>query len=367
MAKDYYDILGVPKDATKEQIKKAYKKLAKKYHPDINKDEGAAEKFKEINEAAAVLGDDEKRSRYDQFGTAEPGFEGFSGFDFSDMFGGFESFDFGDIFDRFFGGSRRRRSSSSRGADLRYDIDITLEEAATGVKKSIIVPRLETCSKCDGSGAKSKSDIKQCPDCNGSGYIRTTRRTPFGVFSSTTGCPKCRGEGKVVKEYCDICDGAGRVRKNKKIEVTIPPGVDTGSKLRIPGEGESGEKGGPSGDLYIVLHQLEHNIFDRDGDDIYVKVPITFTQAVLGDEIEVPTLDGKAKLKIPAGTQSATLFRMKNKGLPNLRGYGTGSEYVKVFVEVPKKLTKKQKELITELHKELGKKKRKSFFQKVFE
>ncbi|MEA3430799.1 MAG: molecular chaperone DnaJ [Nanoarchaeota archaeon] len=368
MAKDYYDTLGVGKDASKEEIKKAYKKLAKKYHPDINKEEGSSDKFKEINEAAAVLSDEQKRKQYDQFGSAD--FQGFQGFDFSEMFGGgssgggFGSFDFGDIFDQVFGGSRRRRGGASRGSDLRYDIEITLEEAAFGTTHNIVIPRFETCSKCEGTGAKSKSDIKTCTECNGSGYVKRTQRTPFGMFATTSSCPRCGGEGKVIKDLCEYCDGAGKVKKKKKIEVKIPAGVETGSRLRISGEGEAGEKGGPPGDLYIVIHVEEHDIFVRDGNDIYIEVSISYTQATLGDEIEVPTLKGDAKLKIPSGTQPGTVFRMRGKGIKSLRGFGTGDEKVRVQVNVPKKLNKKQKELIQKLHEEFGgkiKKKKKLF------
>ncbi|MBW3003122.1 molecular chaperone DnaJ [Candidatus Woesearchaeota archaeon] len=357
MGKDYYEMLGVSRDASKEEIKKAYKKLAKQYHPDINKEEGAAEKFKEINEAAAVLGDDEKRRQYDQFGTAD--FSG-QGFDFSDMFGSFSSFDFGDIFDQFFGGGRRR-SGPARGADLRYDIEISLEEAASGTKKNIIIPKLESCKKCNGTGAKNSSDIKTCPECNGSGYTKRAQRTPFGMFATTTTCKRCRGEGKVVKEFCPMCDGAGRVEKNKKIEITVPAGVDNGSRLRVSGEGEAGEKNGPGGDLYIVIHVREHEIFHREGNNLYITVPISFTQAALGAEVQVPTLEGIAKLKIPPGTQPATVFRMRGKGIKSLRGFGSGDEMVRVQVEVPKKLSKKQKELLKKLDEELKKKKKTLF------
>jgi len=370
MGKDYYETLGVSKDASKEEIKKAYKKLAKQYHPDINKDPSASEKFKEINEAAAVLSDEQKRKQYDQFGSAE-GFSGFNGFDFSEMFGGregFDSFDFGDIFDSFFGGggSRRgRRNGPVRGSDLRFDIEINLEDAFLGIKKNVVIPRNETCEKCDGTGAKSKSDIKTCPDCNGSGQIRRTQQTPFGMFATTGPCRTCNGQGKVVKEFCDFCDGAGRTEKNRKIEITIPAGVETGSRLRIKGEGEAGLKGGPSGDLYVVIHVKEHDIFKREEDDVLIDVHISFTQAVLGDEINVPVLpDGNAKLKIPSGTQPSTIFRMRGKGIPHVRGYGSGDQLVKVIVDVPTKLNKKQKELVQNLHEELlGKpKKKKGFF-----
>jgi len=371
MAKDYYKILGVNKNATKEEIKKAYKKLARKYHPDVNKDADAAEKFKEINEAAQVLGDDTKRQQYDQFGTAEAFKQasGFRGFDFSDFgfdFTDFASFDFGDIFDRFFGGGtpfgggRRRRAA--RGADLRYDMEITLEEAAVGTEKEISIPRNETCPECDGTGAKSESDIVNCPDCDGTGMVRRTQRTPFGMFSTSTTCRKCHGEGKYVKEECPNCDGTGVVHERRKIKIKIPQGSEEGTNLRIGGEGEAGQRGAPSGDLYIVLHMKEHKTFERKGDDIFVKVNVPFTVAALGGEIEVPTLKGKAKLKIPSGTQSGTVFKMKELGIPYLHGAGKGDELVKVEVEVPTRLSSKQKKLL----KEFEKTSKKGFLKNVF-
>ena len=333
--KDYYKILGVEKNATKEEIKKAYKKLAKQYHPDVNKDGGSTEKFKEINEAASVLGDDEKRAQYDQFGTTYDKFTG-HGFDFSDFgfdSGGFESFDFEDIFDRFFGagfgfGPKTRGRRARRGADLRYDMEITLEDAAFGAAKHISIPRLETCDECGGSGAESKSDIAACPDCNGRGVVTRVQRTPFGMFQTTTTCRKCSGEGKYIKNECPKCDGTGVVRITKKLEIKIPEGAEEGTNLRIAGGGEAGGKGASPGDLYIVLHMKEHDIFERDGDDINVKVNVPFTIAALGGEIDVPTLNGEAKLKIPAGTQSNTIFRMKEKGIPFLHDGGRGNENV---------------------------------------
>ena len=365
MTKDYYKILGVSKDATKEEVKKAYKKLAKKCHPDINKDHGDGAKFKEINEAASVLGDDEKRRQYDQFGT---GAEGFSqgGFDFRNFgfdFGDSASFDFGDIFDHVFGGGRRKRQTARRGNDLLYELEIELEDAAKGTKKTIVIPRLEKCDKCDGSGAKSKSDIVTCPDCNGTGYVRQERRTPFGYFSTTGPCGKCRGSGEYIKEECPLCDGTGLIKKTRKIEVKIPKGARDGIKLRISGEGEAGEKGAPSGDLYVELSINPHEIFERHDDNLYIEVPISFTQAAIGSEIEVPTLDGKATLKIPSGTQTDTLFRMRGKGLPHMQESSHGDEMVKVIVKVPEKLTKKQKELLKEFEKES---KKQGFFKKVF-
>ncbi len=359
MAKDYYKTLGVSKNATKEEIKKAYKQLARKYHPDVNKDPGAAEKFKEINEAAQVLGDDTKRQQYDQFGDAESFKQasGFRGFDFSDFgfdFTDFASFDFGDIFDRFFGGGTPFRTTgrrASRGADLRYDMEITLEEAAFGAEKEILIPRNETCPECDGTGAESDSDIITCPDCDGTGMVRRTQRTPFGMFSTSTTCRKCHGEGRYIKEECPTCDGTGIVHERRKIKVKIPQGSEEGTNLRISREGEAGERGASPGDLYIVLHMKEHKVFERKGDDIFVKVDIPFTVAALGGEIEVPTLKGKAKLNIPPGTQSGTVFKMRDLGIPYLHGHGKGDELVKVEIEVPTRLSSKQKKLLKEFEK----------------
>jgi len=365
MTKDYYKILGISKEATKEEIKKAYKKLAKKYHPDLNKEQGSAEKFKEINEAAAILGDDQKRQQYDQFGSAESPF-GKNGFDFGNF--GFDfsqgGFDFGDIFDQLFGGSsRRRRYQPRKGNDLLYELEIDLEDAAFGAKKEISIPRLEKCEKCEGSGAKSSSDIVTCPDCDGTGYIKQERRTPFGYFSTTTACRKCRGSGEYIKEECPECDGTGLVKKTRKIEIDIPKGVQDSTRLRIQGEGEAGEKGAPQGNLYVEISINPHKIFERQDDDLYLEVPISFVQASLGSEIQVPTLDGKAKLKIPAGTQTHTLFRMRGKGMPHLHNPGHGNQIVRVIVDTPQKLSKKQKDLLKEFAKSS---KDKGLFKKVF-
>ncbi|MBD3164300.1 molecular chaperone DnaJ [Candidatus Woesearchaeota archaeon] len=368
MARDYYDILGVDKSATKEDIRKAYKKLAKKYHPDINKDNPEAEqKFKEINEAAAVLGDDQKRSQYDQFGDAESfkkagGGAGFEGFDFGSFgFGDFASFDFGDIFDQFFSGggfsSRRGRGSRRRGADIRADIEITLEEAASGTKRALNIPRIEKCPECHGTGAESDSDIKECPECHGTGASRKTQRTPFGMFATTSACRRCRGSGKIIEKECGKCDGTGLVKNTRKIEVKIPAGAEEGTNLRITGEGEAGEAGAGTGDLYLIVHVKDHPVFDRDGDNLHVNLRVPFATAALGGEVEVPTLDGKAKLRIPAGTQPGTIFRMKGRGIPFLHGYGQGDEMVEITIKVPDKLNKKQKDLLKEFEKS-GKKKR---------
>jgi len=363
MTKDYYKILGVDKNATKAEIKRAYKRLAKKYHPDLNEGEESAEKFKEINEAASILGDDTKKANYDRFGTTE-GTAGFEGFDFRDFMSdiGDFGFDFDNIFDTFFGGGRKR--ASTRGSDLVYELEITLEDAYHGAKREITFPRLEKCAKCNGTGAESKTDIERCNECNGSGYARRTQRTPFGIFSTTTTCSKCKGRGEYIKNECSVCDGTGVVKKTRKIEIDIPKGAEGGLKLRISGEGQAGEKGAPPGDLYVVLYQKRHKTFQRDGNDIYLEIPISFAKAALGGTIEVPTIEGKATLKIPPGTQTDTIFRMKSKGIPSLRGYGTGNQNVKVIVDVPKKLSKKQKELLKEFEKES---KKKGLFKRVFE
>lgn len=375
MTKDYYDILGVGKDASRDEIKKSYKRLAKKYHPDINKEDDSADKFKEINEAAAVLGDEQKRAQYDRFGTAEfPGGAGpgagfnFSGFDFGGS-------DFGDIFESLFGGSpfgsfhSSRRGAPRRGSDLRYDLEIDLEDAVTGTTNHIIIPRYETCSKCNGSGAASSSAIKTCPECGGSGVSTRTQRTPFGVFQTSSTCRQCHGEGKVISEPCDKCDGAGRVEVERKIKVDVPKGVSTGTTLRLSGEGEAGEKGARAGDLYVVMHVNTHKIFDRTGDNLFLKVPVSFICATLGGTIDVPTISGTAKLKIPAGTQSNTLFKMKGKGVPCLRGSSIGDQYVKAVVHTPQNLNAKQKSSLESFADEMGDKitSKKGFLEKVKE
>lgn len=366
--KDYYKILGVGKNASKEEIKAAYKKLAKQYHPDLNKSPDAAEKFKEINEAAAVLGDEQKKTQYDQFGAAGEQFQGgFSGFDFSDFMsdiGGF-GMDFDSIFENFFGGGQYggRTRRRQRGSDLRYDMEIELEDAAFGATKTISIPRLEECERCHGTGAEGKSDIINCDQCGGRGVETRTQRTPFGLFSTTTNCRKCKGQGKYIKNKCQECDGKGVVRKTRKIEINIPKGAVDGTNLRVQGEGEAGEKGVSAGDLYIVIRVKQHKIFERHGNDIYIKVPLIFTTAALGGETEVPTLKGKASLKIPSGTQSSTVFRMKGLGIPDLHSHHAGDENVEVFITVPEKLTSKQKKLLEEFERESGKK---GFMKEMF-
>ncbi|MFH1398891.1 MAG: molecular chaperone DnaJ [Candidatus Woesearchaeota archaeon] len=371
MVKDYYNTLGIGREASKEDIKKAYKNLAKKYHPDLNKEQEAAEKFKEINEAASVLADDQKRANYDRFGTAEssfsPGFD-FNKFDFSDF--GFGRFDFDNIFDDLFGGgfSFAARNGGRRGSDLMYEMEITLEEAASGAAKRISIPRIENCGSCNGGGAASPKDIDVCKNCQGRGIEQSTRRTPFGIFSTTSTCRVCNGQGRVVTKKCPDCGGSGRLRKHAGIEVKIPAGIESGASLRLRGMGQAGDQGGQSGHLYVVVNVKPHNVFERVVDDIYIEVPISFTQAVFGDDIIVATLKGSAKLKIPAGTQTNTVFRMKGKGIPHIDGGGNGSELVKVVMQTPQKLSKKQKKLLIDFAKESGEDAApdKGFFNRIF-
>jgi len=361
--KDYYKILGIQKNASKEEIKSAYKKLAKQFHPDVNKEANATEKFKEINEAASVLGDDAKRQQYDQYGSDferkyHQNFnQQYSGFDFDDM-------DFGDVFEMFFGGGFGGNSGGghkkSRGRDLRYDIEITLEEAAIGVKKTVAVEKPEQCSDCSGKGGE---DYDKCNDCNGAGVKRVRQQTPFGIFESRVTCKKCQGHGEIVKNICSTCKGKGIIHKKKTLDITIPAGVDSGAQLRLREEGEA-VKGGATGDLYVFIEVKKHKYFEREDDDIILEIPITVTQAMLGDEVEVPTLEGKAMLKIPKGTQPETIFRMKDKGVQHLNHPGSGDELVKVKIEIPEKLTRKQEELIKEFEKESGRKK--SILEKMF-
>ncbi|MBI4739823.1 molecular chaperone DnaJ [Candidatus Woesearchaeota archaeon] len=370
VTKDYYTILGVDRNSTREEIKKAYKRLAKRYHPDLNKEIGSAEKFKEINEAAAVLGDEKKRSHYDQYGTADmSGFQGGAGgFDFGDLGGFAGSFDFGDIFESFFGqGIGGRRRGPQRGADLRYDLEIELEDVYNGAEKHIDLPRIDQCSECDGTGAESKSDIKTCDGCGGSGMVKRTQRTPFGLFQTQSTCRNCGGSGQTFKKVCPTCRGEGRTEKRHKIKVKIPRGIDEGNMLRMPGEGEAGDAGARSGDLYIAVHIRPNNVFERKSYDLYIEVPVSFLSVALGGEIHVPTMDGKAKLVIPAGTQSNTLFRMKDKGLPVMGHDEHGDEYVKVVVHTPTNLTVKQKDLLKQLASEFGEKivPQQTFFERL--
>jgi molecular chaperone DnaJ len=346
--RDYYEILGVDRNASDADIKKSFRKLAKKYHPDVNPDDKeAAEKFREVNEAYQVLSDPQKRARYDQFGHAgmDPngfgGFEGFGGFDFGGV---------GDIFETFFGGgfgsSTRRRRGPQKGTDLKYSTEITFEEAAFGVEKEISIQRMEECHTCKGTGAKEGTSPKTCTYCNGTGQVQYKQSTILGQFVNIKTCEVCHGEGTVITDPCTKCSGKGRVRKNRKIRLNIPAGIDDGQTISLRGEGEPGLKGGPPGDLYVYVRVKPHPIFQRQGNDVICDIPITFVQAALGADIEVPTLDGKIKHTIPEGTQTDTVFRIRGKGIPYIRGTGRGDQFIKVVVEVPKKLNEKQKELL---------------------
>lgn len=342
--RDYYEVLGVGKNASGDEIKKAYRQLARKYHPDVNKEADAETKFKEVKEAYDVLSDDGQRARYDQYGHVDPnqgmgGAGGFSGGDF----GGF-----GDIFDMFFGGGGGRRDPNApqRGNDLQYSMTIEFKEAVFGKETEITIPRTESCDTCAGSGAKPGTKPDTCSVCRGTGQQEVVQNTPFGRMVNRRACSNCGGAGKVIKEKCGTCHGAGKVKKQRKINVRIPAGVDDGAQIRLSGEGEGGLRGGPPGDLYIVIRVKAHDFFERENDDIYCEVPLTFVQAALGDEIEIPTLTEKVKLKIPAGTQTGTYFRLKGKGVPKLRGYGQGDQHVKVTVVTPTKLSDEQRELL---------------------
>ncbi|HTY90794.1 MAG TPA: molecular chaperone DnaJ [Methanocella sp.] len=351
--RDYYEVLGVDKSATVDDIKKAYRKLAMKYHPDQNKEPGAEEKFKELSEAYAVLSDEQKRSQYDKFGHA--GMSGYSDADFynnanfSDIFRdmGFGNYD--NLFDLFFGGRGGGQRGQSRGADLRYDLEVDFKDAAFGVEKDVIFPRMDTCDTCHGSGAKPGTKVKNCSDCGGTGQTRQVTQSLFGQMVRVGPCNKCHGRGKLYDTPCPECHGSGKSRHVRQIKVKIPAGVEEGMQLRVAGEGESGMNGMPPGDLYVVVHVKSHPNFQRYGDDILCVLPISITQAVLGDEVEVETLNGKAKLKIPAGTQTDTTFRLRGEGMQSLRMRGRGDMHVKVLVKVPKKLTEHQRKLYEEL------------------
>lgn len=354
--RDYYEVLGISRSATEQEIKKAYRKKAMEYHPDRNPDnKDAEEKFKEVNEAYEVLSDAEKRKTYDQFGHA--GFDPRSGFS-----GGFEGADFsdlGDIFgsmfgDMFGGGMRQRRNGPKRGADLRYAVNVTFEEAAFGTDKEVTIRREEECDVCHGTGAKPGTHSKTCPTCHGSGQVSQQVKTPFGVMMQTVTCSSCHGEGEIIEEQCSKCGGRKTIPGKKTVSVKVPAGIEDGTMLRMSGQGQPGEKGGPRGDLLVQIRVQPHSVFERDGNTVWMELPISFTQAALGDEIEVPTLDGKVKYKIPEGTQTGTIFRLKGKGIPYMRHGGRGDQKVRVKVEVPRKLTEKQKELLRAYAQECG-------------
>ncbi|MGO4696288.1 molecular chaperone DnaJ [Paenibacillus sp. 2TAB26] len=340
--RDYYEVLGVGKDASADDIKKSYRQLARQYHPDVNKAADAETKFKEVKEAYDVLSDDGKRSTYDRFGHVDPN-QGMGGGGGADFGGGF-----GDIFDMFFGGGGGRRDPNApqRGNDLQYTMTVEFKEAVFGKETEITIPRTETCDTCHGDGAKPGTKPESCSVCKGSGQQEVVQNTPFGRMVNRRACTNCSGTGRVIKDKCTTCHGVGKVKRQRKINIRIPAGVDDGAQIRMSGEGEGGLRGGPAGDLYIVIRVKPHEFFEREGDDIYCEVPLTFVQAALGDEIEIPTLTEKVKLKVPAGTQTGTYFRLKGKGVPKLRGYGQGDQHVKVTIVTPTSLTDDQKDLL---------------------
>ena len=386
--KDYYEVLGVTKNATDDEIKKAYRKLARQYHPDLNRDDPktAEAKMKEINEAYDVLKDKEKRAQYDQFGHAA-----FSGAGYGQgggtytgninmddvedilhqMGGGGFGFDMGGIFSDLFGGGSRARQKRGpqKGADLRYDLQITFEEAAFGKETTIKVPRMETCEECGGTGAKKGTKPDECPDCHGTGVRQTTTRTPFGVIANTRPCERCHGTGHIIKNPCDHCHGEGKVRVRRDIDLKIPRGIDDGQRLRVQNGGQAGERGGAPGDLYVYINIKPHKIFTRRGTDVYCEIPISFVQAALGATIEAPTIDGKVDLVIPEGTQSGEVRRIRGKGIPALRGESRGDEFVKIKVLTPQNLSSRQKKLLQEFEDGGSDSKnnpeKKSFFDKL--
>jgi molecular chaperone DnaJ len=352
--RDYYEVLGVGRSATEQEIKSAYRKLALKFHPDRNPgDTAAEEQFKEAAEAYSILADTDKRHMYDRFGHAGLGGAATGGFDptvftgFEDILGGLgDIFGFGDVF-----GGGRRRGGPQRGADLRYDLEISFDEAAKGTEASIQIPRQETCETCHGSGAAAGSSPATCAQCHGRGQLRYQQ----GFFTVARTCGQCRGSGSVITKPCTTCRGAGRIQQEKKLSVRIPAGIATGQRLRLSGEGEAGPGGGPSGDLYVVIHVQEHPFFQRDGNDLYCEIPLNFTTLALGAEIQIPTLDGKEPFSIPAGTQTGSTFRIRGQGMPDVSGRGRGDLLMTVKVSTPKKLSREQKKLLEQLSETLPK------------
>ena len=372
--RDYYEVLGVDKSASEDEIKRAYKKMARKYHPDLNPDnKEAEEKFKEVNEAYEVLSDSDKKARYDQFGFAGVdsnygagaggGAYGAGGFDFGDL---------GDIFGSFFGGGfgsahRRNPNAPQRGESIRLSVTISFEEAAFGCEKEVSVDRYETCAVCHGSGCADGTSPEVCPDCHGSGQVQVRRQTPMGVFATTSPCGRCGGKGRIIKTPCTACRGSGLERKRRTIQAKIPAGIDNGQTISIRGQGHAGKNGGPSGDLLITITVRPHELFRREGTSVLCEAPITFAQAVLGAELEIPTIDGKVKYDLPEGTQSGTTFRLKGKGIPELNGRGRGDQYVTVYIETPRNLNREQKEALKKFAESVGDnnyEERKKFFKK---
>ncbi len=377
--RDYYEVLGLQKGASNDEIKKAYRKLAKQYHPDLNPDNPQAEeKFKEINEANDVLSDPQKRAKYDQFGHAgvDPSYGGggYGAGGFGGGFGGFsgDGIDLGDIFDSFFGGggsSQRSNPNAPRqGSDIAVSLDVSFMEACQGISHEIEINRSETCDSCHGSGAKAGTTPKTCPECKGSGQVRFQQRSLFGMMTSTRACTKCNGKGKIVETPCPTCNGGGRVQKRKKVVINVPAGIDNGQTLCVRGEGNCGVNGGPAGDLNVRITVRKDRLFERKGFDVWCEIPVTYTQAVLGDELTVPTIDGNVKYNIPEGTQPGTVFRLKGKGIKKLQRDGRGDQYVRVVIEVPRKLNKKQKDALQAYENELttdNYEKRSGFFDKL--
>jgi len=369
--RDYYEVLGVPRNASSEDLKGAFRRLARQYHPDVNKSPDAEEQFKEVNEAYAVLSDAEKRAAYDRFGHA--GVRGMGGVpDFTSV----DFPDFADIFGDLFGfggfgkGSRRVRNAPRRGADLQYRLDLTFEQAVFGVEKEIEVAREELCSNCNGSGAEPGTSPTRCTTCNGSGEVRQVRQTLLGSMVQVTTCPTCGGQGEIISTPCSVCGGRGLVRRTRKKIVNIPAGVDTGTQIRLSGEGQPGLNGGPHGNLYIVINVQPHKYFRRRDNDILLDLDINIAQATLGAEVEIPTVDGPARLKIPSGTQPGKILRLKGKGVPHLRGNGRGDQLVLVNVEIPTRLSPEQRQLFEQLAKSLGSEIRpqeRSFFDRLKE
>ena len=357
--RDYYEVLGVKKDATADEIKKAYRKLTKENHPDLHPgDKACEERFKEANEAYEILSDEEKRKKYDQFGfaafdpNAGAGAGGFGGFDGFGGFGGFGDI-FGDIFG-FGGGTRANPNAPRKGESLRATVNISFEEAAFGCKKEVTVGRVEQCPDCRGTGCAPGTTPEICPDCKGTGSVTVSQRTPFGVMQSSSVCTKCRGTGKIIHQPCKTCRGMGNIRRQHKIEINIPAGIDDGQTISKPGAGNAGANGGPAGDLLVTVIVKPHPRFERDGTSVLLEQEISYAQAALGAEVEVPTLDGKVKLTIPEGTQPGAVFRLRGKGIPYLRGSGRGDQLVSVTVKVPKNLTGSQKELLRQFAASMG-------------
>jgi len=365
--RDYYGVLGVSRGASDAEIKAAYKKLAKKYHPDVSKEENAEEKFKEGLEAYNVLSDAKRRANYDRFGHAAESFggggaggAGYANFNFEDLFSGFADSGFGDLFGGMFGGRGAERSR--KGSDIKQSLNLEFEEAAFGAEKEIEVDRVEKCESCKGSGGEG-SRTKVCEGCQGRGVRQRTQRTIFGVFSTASTCSQCNGRGELPEKECQYCKGQGNVLSRKKIKVKIPAGVNSGYYLRLKGEGNAGEYGHGTGDLYVVVVVSPHKVFRRDGSDVFCEVPIAFWQAALGDKIDVPTIHGKAGLKVPSGTQTGTIFRLKGMGVQQLQGSGLrGDHYVRVDIETPKKMSSREKELLRKFAKEQGKGPAEKFF-----